>query len=93
MGEIIIHLCKGISGEVVRAELPDDVPIPEVMAIIDRKYGLGMGDRSEHYVLYNISQKFEYTPADTLAGRSTAPGDLNILVDSMRCEFAPAGKP
>ncbi len=91
MGEITIHLCKGSSGEVVSTTVPDDIQISKLLALLDAKYAIGMGDRADQFVLYNISQHFEYDSVDTLAGRMTERGDLNILVDMARCEFKKTG--
>ncbi len=93
VGEITIHLCKGVTGEVVSANLPDDVPIPMVLEILDKLFDIGIDGQHDRFVLYNISQKFEYSTTDTLAGRSTAGGDLNILVDSTGCAFDPKLQP
>lgn len=92
MGEITIHLCKGITGEVVSAKLPDDLPIPEILGLVDRQFNFGIGGREDRFVMYNISQKFEYASADTLSSRATEGGDLNLIVDSAHCVFEPAKK-
>ncbi|MGD0338908.1 MAG: hypothetical protein ABSB78_08975 [Bacteroidota bacterium] len=85
MGVIKIHVCKSKSGEVVSTNVPDDIPIPEVLQILDSRHEIGIKGKPEQFVLYNISQQFEYHPTDTLAGRSTADGDLSIVVDTSFC--------
>ncbi len=85
VGIITIHVCKGNSGEVVSTNVPDDIPIPEVLQFLDSRHGIGIEGRSEQFVLYNISQRFEYHQTDTLAGRGTTGGDLNIVVDTAHC--------
>jgi acyl-CoA-binding protein len=89
VGEITIHVCNGISGEVVSTNVPDDIPVPDVIQLLENLYRIGTVGNQEQRVLYNISQKFEYEPTDTLAGRSTGQGDLNIVIDTSRCDHDP----
>ncbi len=88
MGVITIHICNGKSGEVVSTNVPDDIPIPDVLQLLDNRYRIGVAGRPEQFVLYNISQRFEYEPTDTLAGRLTARGDLSIVVNASHCPHA-----
>jgi hypothetical protein len=85
VGVITIHVCNGKSGEVVSTNVPDDIPIPDVLQLLDNRYRIGVAGRPEQFVLYNISQQFEYEPTDTLAGRSTGRGDLSIVVNASHC--------
>ena len=89
MGEITIYVCNGRSGEVVSTDVPDDIPIPDVLQLLVSRYRIGTVEQPEHCVLYNISQRFEYQPTDTLAGRLTGKGDLNIVVDTSHCPYDP----
>lgn len=87
MGAITIHVCKGTTGEVVSTDVPDDIRIPELLQLLNNRHAIGIAGRLDRFVLYNISQRFEYDPTDTLAGRSTERGDLNIVVDMAHCVF------
>jgi hypothetical protein len=88
VGVITIHVCNARSGEVVSTNVPDDIPIPDILQLLDNRYRIGVAGRPEQFVLYNISQRFEYEPTDTLAARSTARGDLSIVVNASRCPNA-----
>ena len=76
MAEIEIKLKDGVTGKAVDAELPDDVPIRDLLPAITNELGINDADERR---LINKTQSFEYDPDDTLAGRATVEGDTCLL--------------
>ncbi|MEN3038378.1 MAG: hypothetical protein ABDI07_04360 [Candidatus Kryptonium sp.] len=80
MGKITLAVGKGFSGEIFRYEIDDEFNVGEVMKrFIDEIYE-GSRD-AEDFVLFNLSQGFEYKSDETFAGKGTKNGDIVLLID------------
>lgn len=80
MGKITLAIGKGFSGEIFRYEVDDDLKVDElVKKFIDEIYD-GDGEVND-FVLFNLTQGFEYRDDETLADRKTKTGDVVLLID------------
>lgn len=80
MGKITLAVGKGFSGEIFRCEVDDDLKIDEIVKrFIDEIY-MGDGDVGD-FVLFNLSQGFEYQGQETLSDRGTKSGDVVLMID------------
>ena len=77
MASIDIHVKDVVTGKVVEMELPDDVPMRDLLPEVTNK--LGIRDAGGHK-LSNKTKGFEYNEEDTLASKGTEKGD--------KCELA-----
>lgn len=78
-----LFICRGFSGQIVRVECEDNVPIQHVVAVMADQ--LGMNWQQERLGLYNLTKDIEYAPTDTLGERQTQNGDLLMLADGGAC--------
>ncbi len=80
MGRIILAVGKGFSGEIFRYELDDDLTVNELLKKFIAEIYNGDGESSD-FVLFNLTQGFEYGADETLADRKTKTGDVILLID------------
>ncbi|MGB0839163.1 MAG: EsaB/YukD family protein [Chitinophagales bacterium] len=76
MANITIVLKDSTTGREVEIELPNDLPIRDLLPAITHALGI---EYAEQRQLQNKTQSFDYLEADTLATRQTKNGDLCIL--------------
>jgi hypothetical protein len=81
---IQVMICKGFSGEIIRAEIyTHDVvsqALPEIADQI-RYYSPDF----EKIGLYNLTQDFEYRMEERFCDHGTNPGDLIVMADGGAC--------
>ncbi len=83
--DVKINVCKSRSGEVASISVPDDLPASQILVYLDTQHHLGILNSPAEYVLYNITQEFEYAAGDSLRSRSTGEGDLIIVAERFPC--------
>lgn len=81
---IEVLVCKGFSGEIVRARIALDDTVETSLPLI--------ADQIEYYSpdyekigLYNMSRDFEYHMHDRFRDRDTHAGDLLFMADGQAC--------
>lgn len=83
MAEIELSIIHVATGESKRLQLPDNVPVgnllPKIVKVMGGDAGAPGGSR-----LINKSQVFDYNDGDTLAGRGTKSTDTLGLVQEFR---------
>lgn len=78
-----LFICRGFSGQIVRVDCEDDLPVQHIIgAMADQ---LGMNWQKERLGLYNLTRDIEYVMDDTLRHRNTCSGDLLMLADGGSC--------
>lgn len=82
--EIAVMVCKGFSGEIVRATIRLDDSVQEALPSIADQIGFHSADW-EKIGLYNMTQDFEYLMSDRFSERGTRPGDLLFMADGQAC--------
>ncbi|CUS96909.1 hypothetical protein [Candidatus Chrysopegis kryptomonas] len=80
MTKITIAVGKGLSGEIYRYEVDDEVKVDELMSRIISEIYNGDGV-VEDFVLFNLTQGFEYRNDETLSSRGTRNGDVVLMID------------
>jgi len=80
MTKITLAVGKGFSGEIFRFEVDDNSRVDEVLKkFVSEIYDAGR--EAEDFVLFNLSQGFEYRAYETLSDRGTRSGDVVLLID------------
>jgi hypothetical protein len=80
MGRVTLAVGKGFSGEIFRYEVDDDLTVNELVKKFIAEIYNGDGKESD-FVLFNLTQGFEYKSDETLASRKTKTGDVILLID------------
>jgi len=80
MTKITLAVGKGFSGEIFRYEVDDESNIGELIKKFVREI---YGEREDalNFVLFNLTQKFEYENNETLSSKGTKSGDILLLID------------
>ncbi|MBS1911033.1 MAG: hypothetical protein JST22_03525 [Bacteroidetes bacterium] len=81
---IDVFVCKGFSGEIVRARICLDDTVERALPLIADQIGYYTADY-EKIGLYNMTRDFEYLMTDRFGERGTLPGDLIIMADGAAC--------
>jgi hypothetical protein len=82
--EIAVMVCKGFSGEIVRATIRPEESVVEALPSIADQIGFHSADW-EKIGLYNMTQDFEYLMSDRFIDRGTNAGDLLFMADGQAC--------
>lgn len=83
--EIIeVMVCKGFSGEIVRARISLDDRVEEALPQIADQIKYYTPDY-EKIGLYNLTRDFEYRMSDCFRERGTVTGDLLFMADGQAC--------
>ncbi len=80
-----VRVCRTRSGEVVSTSFPEETPVSEVLRFPDIVHTFDLSGSPDEYVLFNITQSFEYEDHDTLTGKSTRNGDLLMITVRPSC--------
>ncbi len=83
-GTIEVMVCKGFSGEIVRARITLDDTVECALPLIADQIQYYSPDY-EKIGLYNMTWDFEYTMADRFGDRGTRSGDLLFMADGQAC--------
>jgi hypothetical protein len=80
MTKITLAVGKGFSGEIFRYEVDDESNIGELIKKFVREI---YGEREDalNFVLFNLTQKFEYENNETLSSKGTKSCDVLLLID------------
>jgi hypothetical protein len=81
---IEILVCKGFSGEIVRARINLNDMVEEALPLIADQISYYTPDY-EKIGLYNMTADFEYTMQDRFCDRGTQQGDLLFMADGAGC--------
>ena len=76
MANLNLKIRDGVTGKEVEAELPDDVPIRDLLPAITNELDIMQAGNRK---LINKTQNFEYNDDDTLSSRGTAESDSCLL--------------
>jgi hypothetical protein len=76
MANLNLKIRDGVTGKEVDAELPEDVPISDLLPAITNELEITQAGNRK---LVNKSQNFEYNDEDTLSSRGTVEGDNCLL--------------
>ena len=84
MPDITITIHDTISRKRTEVEVPDDVPMSELLLVICEQLnpqadGSPPDGAFSNFQLTNKTQNFEYNDEDTLASRETQPDDVCLL--------------
>jgi hypothetical protein len=97
MAQITINVRDTILGIKQEVQLPDDIPMTELLPILsiemrrsvrvryEERVRVRYEESPEDFRLTNKTQNFEYNPTDTLADRGTKEGDLCLLAYEFAC--------
>ncbi len=80
MGRITLAVGKGFSGEIFRYEVDDSLKIDDLVRKFIVEIYDGDGEVGD-FVLFNLTQGFEYESNETLADRKTKSGDVVLLIN------------
>ncbi len=80
MSRITLAVGKGFSGEIFRYEVDDSLKIDDLVRRFIVEIYDGDGEVGD-FVLFNLTQGFEYESNETLADRKTKSGDVVLLID------------
>lgn len=83
-GTIHLMICKGFSGEIVRAEVSPYDTVTQALPVIADQIGYYSPDW-EKIGLYNLTRDFEYGMEERFIDAGTRPGDLLIMADGQGC--------
>lgn len=76
MAALNINVRDGVTGKEVTVELPDDVPMRDLLTALTNELQI---TQAGHRKLINKSQNFEYNDDDTLSSRGTKLKDNCLL--------------
>ncbi len=79
-----VMVCKGFSGEIVRAHIALDDTVERALPLIADQIGYYTPDY-EKIGLYNLTGDFEYLMTDRFRDRHTGEGDLLFMADGQAC--------
>ena len=77
-------VCKGFSGEIVRASIALEDTVERALPLIADQIRYYSPDY-EKIGLYNMTQDFEYSMTDRFRERGTNHGDLLFMADGQAC--------
>jgi len=80
MTKITLAVGKGFSGEIFRYEVDDESNIGELIKKFVREI-YGEQEDALNFVLFNLTQKFEYENNETLSSKGTKSGNVLLLID------------
>ncbi|CUU04200.1 hypothetical protein JGI1_00925 [Candidatus Thermokryptus mobilis] len=80
MTKITLAVGKGFSGEIFRYEVDDESNIGELIKKFVREI-YGEQEDALNFVLFNLTQKFEYENNETLLSKGTKSGDVLLLIN------------
>lgn len=80
MTKITLAVGKGFSGEIFRYEVDDESNIGELIEKFVREI-YGEQEDALNFVLFNLTQKFEYENNETLLSKGTKSGDVLLLIN------------
>jgi ABC-type Zn2+ transport system substrate-binding protein/surface adhesin len=81
---IQVMICKGFSGEIIRAEIfTHDIVSQAIPEIADQIHYYSPD--FEKIGLYNLTQDFEYRMEERFCDHGTNPGDLIVMADGGAC--------
>jgi hypothetical protein len=84
-GETIeVMVCKGFSGEIVRATIMVDDIVERALPLIADQIHYYSPDY-EKIGLYNMTRDFEYRMTDRFGEKGTMQGDLLFMADGQAC--------
>ncbi len=81
---IEVMVCKGFSGEIVRASIALEETVERALPLIADQIGYYTPDY-EKIGLYNLTRDFEYRMTDRFNDWPTAQGDLLFMADGQAC--------
>ncbi len=81
---IEVFVCKGFSGEIVRATIAVDDTVERALPLIADQIHYYSPDY-EKIGLYNMTRDFEYLATDRFIDRGTREGDLLFMADGAAC--------
>jgi hypothetical protein len=81
---LVLMVCKGFTGEIVRAVIPANDTVVQALPTIADQIGYSTPDW-EKIGLYNLTQDFEYYFTDRFADCGTRNGDLLVMADGQAC--------
>ena len=81
---IEVMVCKGFSGEIVRARVSLQDTVERALPMIADQIGYYSPDY-EKIGLYNMTHDFEYHMTDRFCDRDTCAGDLLFMADGQAC--------
>ena len=82
--ELALMVCKGFTGEIVRAVVTAGDTVVRALPLIADQIGYQSPDW-ENIGLYNLSQDFEYHFTDRFCDCGTRSGDLVVMADGQAC--------
>lgn len=82
--KIEVFVCKGFSGEIVRASVAPEEVVGVALPSIADQIGYYTADYDK-IGLYNMTRDFEYLMTDSFADRRTQSGDLLFMADGQAC--------
>ena len=81
---IPVMICKGFSGEIIRATIATHDVVAEALPEIADQIQYYSPD-FEKIGLYNLTQDFEYRMAERFCDHGTHAGDLIVMADGGAC--------
>ena len=81
---LVLMVCKGFTGEIVRAVVPANDTVVKALPTIADQIGYSTADW-EKIGLYNLTQDFEYYFTDRFSDCGTRNGDLLVMADGQAC--------
>lgn len=84
MQELVLMVCKGFTGEIVRAVVTAGDTVVRALPLIADQIGYDSPDW-ENIGLYNLTQDFEYQFTDRFSECGTRSGDLVVMADGQAC--------
>ena len=82
--EFELYICKGFSGEIVRAFVSSELTLEEAIPTIADQIGYFSPDW-EKIGLYNLTHDFEYKSGERFSDTRTEHGDLIMMADGAAC--------
>jgi hypothetical protein len=83
-GELVLMVCKGFTGEIVRAVVSAEDTVVRALPLIADQIGYQSPDW-EKIGLYNLTRDFEYHFTDRFCDCGTESGDLVVMADGQAC--------
>ncbi len=80
MTMITLAVGKDFSGEIFRCEVDDNLKVNDIVRRFIKEIYNGDGNVDD-FVLFNLSQGFEYQSHETLSDKGTKSGDVVLMID------------
>ena len=82
--ELVLYICKGFSGEIVRVTIAAECVLEEAIPEIADQIRYFSPDW-EKIGLYNLTRDFEYKSGSRFSDTKTENGDLIMMADGAAC--------